>query len=218
MIYLYGASGHAKVILEILEKQGADIGGLIDNNPSIKGLLNYPVITALDETTSNNAEIIIGIGDNLIRKKVAESIQANFVNAIHSSANISPRCTLGAGTVIMAGVSVNTSVKIGKHVILNTNCSIDHDCVINDFVHVSPNVALAGNVFVDECAHIGIGASVIQGVKIGKWAVIGAGAVIIRDVPDYAVVVGNPGKVIKSNQKDIDSMSDSIDKDHIGLP
>jgi len=200
MVYLYGASGHAKVIIEILEKQGADIGGLIDTNPIIKGLLNYPVINSLEKAVDNEAEIIIGIGDNLTRKKVAESVQANFINAIHSSANISPRSTLGAGTVVMAGVSVNCSAVIGKHVILNTNCSVDHDCIIKDFVHVSPNVALAGNVFVDECAHIGIGASVIQGVKIGKWAVIGAGAVVIRDVPDYAVVVGNPGKVIKYNQ------------------
>jgi acetyltransferase EpsM len=54
-------------------------------------------------------------------------------------------------------------------------------------------------VFVGEGTQVGIGACVIQGVKIGKWATIGAGAVIINDVPDYAVVVGNPGKVIKFN-------------------
>ena len=68
---------------------------------------------------------------------------------------------------------------------------------MEDFVHISPNAALAGSITVGEGTHIGIGASVIQGIKIGKWATIGAGAVIIRDVPDFATVVGNPGKIIK---------------------
>ena len=60
---------------------------------------------------------------------------------------------------------------------------------------------MAGNVAVGEGTQIGIGAAVIQGVTIGKWATIGAGAVIIEDVPDFAVVVGNPGRVIKMNLK-----------------
>jgi len=53
---------------------------------------------------------------------------------------------------------------------------------------------------VGEGTHIGIGATVIQGIKIGKWATIGAGAVVIRDVPDYAVVVGNPARIIRHNE------------------
>ena len=98
------------------------------------------------------------------------------------------------GTVVMAGVSINADTRIGFHCIINTNASID-------YVYISPNAALAGNVLVKEGAHIGIGASIIQGVKIGRWSTIGAGAVIIDDIPDFAVVVGNPGKVIKFNEK-----------------
>ena len=48
-----------------------------------------------------------------------------------------------------------------------------------------------------EGTHIGAGATIIPNLKIGKWATIGAGAVVIKDVPDYAVVVGNPGRIIK---------------------
>jgi acetyltransferase EpsM len=58
---------------------------------------------------------------------------------------------------------------------------------------------LAGNVFVGEGTHVGIGASIIPGVKIGKWVIIGAGTIILNDVPDYAVIVGNPGKIIRYN-------------------
>jgi acetyltransferase EpsM len=100
----------------------------------------------------------------------------------------------------MANVSVNVHTTIGRHVILNTNCCVDHDCVLEDFVHISPHASLAGNVQVGEGTQIGIGASIKQNIRIGKWVMIGAGAVIIRDVPDYSVVVGNPGRIIKTNQ------------------
>jgi acetyltransferase EpsM len=77
---------------------------------------------------------------------------------------------------------------------------VDHDCELGNFVHVSPNVALAGNVKVGEGTHLGIGSCVIQGIIIGKWATIGAGTVVITDVPDHAVIVGNPGRIIKYNK------------------
>jgi sugar O-acyltransferase (sialic acid O-acetyltransferase NeuD family) len=199
MIYLYGASGHAKVIIEIFEQNQQKVAGLIDIDPTINSLLDYPVYTSLEEKVQKTCEIIISIGDNYIRKKIANSLNTGFAKAIHPSSNVSARAKIAAGTVVMAGTSINVDASIGKHVIVNTNCSIDHDCVIGDFVHISPNAALAGNVTVGEGAHLGIGASVIQGVTIGKWATIGAGAVIIKNVPDYAVVVGNPGKIIKYN-------------------
>ena len=203
MIFLYGASGHAKVIIEIFEQQQIAVTGLIDINPDIKNLFNYPIYPTFDESLfTPEVEVILSIGNNVIRKKLADSLNVRYAKAIHISANISSRCTMAEGSVVMAGVSINSSVTIGKHVILNTNCSIDHDCTINNFVHISPNVALAGNVNVGEGAHVGIGACIIQDVKIGKWATIGAGAVIINDVPDYAVVIGNPGKVIRYNQPD----------------
>ena len=68
---------------------------------------------------------------------------------------------------------------------------------LEDFVHIAPNTVITGNVNIGEGTQVGTGAAVIPGVKIGKWASIGAGAVIIEDVPDFAVVVGNPGKIIK---------------------
>jgi acetyltransferase EpsM len=199
MIYFFGASGHAKVIIELAELLSLPIGGLIDKNPGIKELLNYPVSTIQPGKNSNS--FVISIGNNQIRKKIAHSLNVNFSTLIHPKANVSKRASFGEGTVVMAGVSVNSSSKIGKHVILNTNCSVDHDCVVEDFVHISPNAALAGGVQVGEGSHVGIGACIIQGIKIGKWCIIGAGSVIIRDVPDHSVVVGNPGGVIKGNYK-----------------
>lgn len=195
MIYLYGASGHAKVVLEIAEELTLSVGGLVDLNPEIKELLGYQVTTRMPEGLNNS--FFISIGSNIIRKKVSQSLKVKFETLIHPKSNLSRRIEIGNGTVIMTGVSINSSVKIGNQVIINTNSSIDHDCWIEDYVHISPNVALAGNVQVGEGSHVGIGASVIQGIKIGRWCTIGAGSVIIRNVPDYTTVVGNPGRIIK---------------------
>lgn len=198
---LYGASGHARVIAEIILATGTGDIEFWDNavKPDIWG---YKVLKPADHDGAANRELIISIGNNRVRRNIADKLSGNFVfaNAIHPSAIVSQHAVVAAGTVIMANVSVNCDTRIGEHVILNTNCSVDHDCIIDDFVHVSPNAALAGNVEVGEGTHIGIGACVIQGIKIGKWATIGAGAVIITDVPDCAVVVGNPGRIIKYNQ------------------
>jgi acetyltransferase EpsM len=97
----------------------------------------------------------------------------------------------------MHGAILQADVQIGVHCIINTGASVDHDCVIDDYVHISPHTTLCGNVTVGEGSHIGAGATIIQGIKIGRWVTVGAGTVIIRDVPDYAVIVGNPGRIIK---------------------
>lgn len=194
-ILVYGASGHTKVIIEIAESVGYKIKGLVDDNPNIKQLLDYPVN---DVFNINIDDLwIIGVGNNCVRKQIVENTVRKYVTLIHKAASLSARSIVREGTVIMAGATINSEVRIGRHCIVNTNASVDHDCIIEDFVHISPNVALAGNVTVAEGSHIGIGACVIQGVKIGKWCTIGAGAVVIKDVPDGETVVGNPARVIK---------------------
>ena len=193
-IDIYGAKGHAKVIVELLEEIEYKIKYIYDDDLSIISLFNYSVIHEF--TMSSN--LIISIGDNEIRKKLVDKLKVeNYPILIHPKTSISKRAKIAEGTVVMSGVSVNSEVKIGKHCIINTNASVDHECIISDYVHISPNAALAGNVEVGEGTHIGIGSSIIQGIKIGKWCTIGAGAVIIKDVPDGATVVGNPGRIIK---------------------
>lgn len=199
--YLFGASGHCKVVIDILQSNGQDVKAIIDDNPKTEYLLGIPVIHSLKFVAEENARFVVSIGDNSIRKKIVNQLKYEFCSAIHTKAIISNFAEIGKGTMVMAGVIVNAAAIIGEHCILNTGVVIEHDCDIADFVHISPNTTLCGNVVVKEGAHIGAGVCVIQGITIGKWAVVGAGAVIIRDVPDYAVVVGNPGKIIKSKER-----------------
>ncbi len=199
---MYGASGHGKVILEILESNN-DTDIQVWDDAVKPDIWEYPVRQPLPPGAEMPGRMVISIGVNATRKKVAIRFQdsVEFGTAIHADAYLSKRAIVGEGTVIMAGVRVNPDVKIGKHCIINTSASIDHDCELEDYVHISPNATLSGNVTVGEGTHIGSGAAVIQGIKIGKWCTIGAGAAVIRDIPDFATAVGCPAKIIKIKQQ-----------------
>ena len=194
-MFIYGVSGHGRVLFEIAQALGLPVEVFVDDNPNLQVVGNLSVVA---EIPGNLTTGILGIGDNQTRKKLAnEHSTIYFRTLLHPKANVSPSAYLGSGTVVMAGATINASVQIGAHVIVNTNASVDHDCILEDFVHISPNVALSGGVKVGEGTHIGVGACVIPGIQIGKWATIGAGSVIINDVPDGVTIVGNPGRIIK---------------------
>lgn len=192
-MYLYGASGHGKVIKEILEAQGKDVDAYIDDNEKI---LNY-----CDRRVLHNSEglspMIVSIGENKIRKSIVNRLSCSFGTAIHPSAIVSPSVKIGEGTVVMPGAVINADARIGKHCIINTSASVDHECILGDYCHLAPHATLCGQVYVGEGTLIGVGASVVPGVKIGKWCTIGANAAVIGDVPDNTVVVGVPARVLK---------------------
>ncbi len=196
MINIYGASGHAKVVLDIAKSINLAVAGVYDDNVDLQQLAGFPIQQPQKGVKISN--VIITVGDNAIRKTIAQGKDLTLAAClVHPSAQVGGAVLIGEGTVVMPNVVINNSAKIGKNCILNTSSVIEHDCELGDFVHLSPNATLAGGVSVGEGTHIGSSAVVIPCVKIGKWAVVGAGAVILKDIPDYTVVVGNPGKIIK---------------------
>lgn len=143
---------------------------------------------------------ILGIGDNAIRHKVAQSIlkkQKTILNVIHPTAKVSKKVEIGIGNFISKNVSINPLVSVGDFCILNTGCIIEHECKIFSAVHIAPGAVLAGNVEVDENSFIGANSVIKQGVKIGKNVIVGAGTVVIKNLEDNSVYVGNPAKKIK---------------------
>ena len=199
-MFLYGAGGHAKVIIDIiLSSTNYVIEGIYDDSPSEKEMYNIPIITSLSELKIN--EIIISVGNNKIRKKIADVLSARYLSIIHNKSVISKLdVTIGEGTVVMANAIVNPNSKIGNHCIINTAAVVEHDCIIENFVHISPNATLAGNVSIGEGTQVGLGANIIPGVSIGKWCIVGAGSTVIEDIPDFSIVVGSPAKFIKWNK------------------
>ena len=196
-INLFGASGHAKVIMDIIEAMGDKVGSLYDDAPHCEEIHKVPVLKASEVDVAG--PLIISIGSSRARKLISECHEVPYATAIHPNSTISPSAKIGEGTVIMPGAIINADVRIGRHCIINTKASVDHECRIGDFVHIAPGATLSGNVEVGEGTWIGVGTCVKQGIKIGKNCMIGAGSVVVKDIPDNSVAYGNPCEVKKQN-------------------
>lgn len=209
-IVIIGSSGHAKVIVDIFEKQARyAILGFIDDFRALGAqTLGYEVLggeSDLPQLVSQRGVtgIAIAIGDNAVREDVAIRVAAlcpglMFVNAIHPTATIGRDVSIGVGTVIMAGVIVNPSCQIGSFCILNTKASLDHDSTMQDFSSLAPGVTTGGDCRVGRLAAVGIGASLRHGIGIGECAVIGGQSMVLEDVAPYTVAYGSPAKTIRS--------------------
>ena len=196
-VMIIGAGGHAKVIVDIVIKSGDEVIGFVDDNIE-KGteILGFKVLGKIIEIDKYlDCEFIIGIGDNSIRKQIAEKFpKLKYYTAIHPTVVIGMDVAIQAGTVIMANVVINPCTQIGKHCIINTASVVEHDSNIQNYVHISPNASLGGNVTIGELTHIGIGATVKNNVNICNSIVIGAGAVVVEDMKEEGVYIGIPAR------------------------
>lgn len=194
---LYGAGGHAKVIISCLQANDISVKGVFDDDLSKKELGLIPVLGSYRAGYELEEPLIISIGANQIRQKVAAFIQHQFGKVIHPSALMDASVKVGEGSVVLHRAVLQADVEVGRHVIINTSASVDHECMIKDFVHIAPGAVLCGNVHVGEGTIIGAGTIVTPNLTIGKNCLIGAGSVITKHIPDFAIVRGNPARIIK---------------------
>jgi sugar O-acyltransferase (sialic acid O-acetyltransferase NeuD family) len=198
-IAVLGAGGHAKVVVAALEASGETIGGLFDDDATLWGraVLGWPVSGSRSLASERGLRrAILAIGANEARRRVADSLDHDWVAVVHPRAWVHGTVRLGSGAAIMAGAIVQPASTIGRHAIVNTGASVDHDCRVGDFAHIAPGARLAGGVVVGEGALVGIGSSVIEGIEIGAGAIVGAGAAVIAPVPAGARVAGVPARTL----------------------
>ncbi len=210
-ILIVGAGGHGQVVADLLlaaSESGGPVTpiGYVDDDAALAGQtrLELPVlgsVAAVDDIEHD--AVIVAIGDNATRHALYARLHARLaargergVSAVHPAAILARDVTLGAGTVVCARAVVNACARVGVNAILNTGCVVEHHCRIGDHAHIAPGACLGGEATVGRGALIGIGAVVLPGVTVGEWCVVGAGAVVTRNLPDRAVAVGVPARVI----------------------
>ncbi len=170
----------------------------------------------LDQITQEELELSIKQSKLLFKFNHTEPMTEEYVSILNEllDGNVGENSTI---TTPFAGAAFDR-IKLGNNVFINSNClaMARGGITIEDDVMIAGNVQLLSNnhdeyerqvltceeIVIQKGAWIGAGASILPGVTIGKYAIVGAGAIVTKDVPDYAVVVGIPAKVVKTLDKD----------------
>lgn len=197
--FLIGAGGHAKVVLEVLQRTES-------NN-----------ISVWDDDVARDAELCLGlaietpisidklprlghvaIGSNAVRRRFAVAVVDSgraLQAVVHPAASVSSHSVIADGAFVAANAVVGPDARVGRAAIINHGAIIDHDCRVGAFSHIAPSVTLGGGVTIGEDCLIGVGAIIMPGLVIADRVVIGAGAVLTRSVNiEGAVLKGVPAR------------------------
>jgi sugar O-acyltransferase (sialic acid O-acetyltransferase NeuD family) len=199
LIYLIGAGGHGKVVLDAMLSSGLAPGALrvVDENQARQDDAILGVSIIVPPADRKGASFHVAIGDAANRKRIQRDWRAagaTPLTVIHPAAIVSSFARLGEGALLAALAVVAPSARIGEGVIINHGAIVDHDCLVGAFSHIAPHATLGGAVQVGDGVLIGAAATILPGVKVGDGAVVGAGAVVLKDVPSGATVMGVPAR------------------------
>lgn len=190
---IVGAGGHGRVVADRARLMGcwSDII-FFDEKFGYDQSFETLMKSSLDEI-----DVFVAIGNNAVRKRLtftARDVGFHIPVIRHPASITADDCSIGEGSVMMAGAILNPGTKLGRGCVINTGASVDHDCVLADFVHIAPGAHLAGTVSIKETTWIGIGAVVCENKTVGRNVMVAAGAVVITNVPDNMTVMGVPAK------------------------
>ena len=144
---------------------------------------------------------------------VDENVKIGANTNIWHFSHVQSGASIGKNTTIGQNVNIANNVVIGNNVKIQNNVSVYEGVEIEDYVFCGPSMVFTNilvprskfpqrgskfyeKTFVRKSASIGANATIICGNTIGKFSLIGAGSVVTKDVPDFAMIVGNPGKII----------------------
>ena len=200
-ILIYGAGGHAKAVMEMVQAIGAHrIAGILDDNPALAGksVLGIPVLggrgllALLREKglmlAANGVGGILDIAVRVRLFELQESAGFSFPALAHPRATVEASVSLSDGVQVFANAYVGSSALLHPRCMINTGAIVSHDCEIGRYTHIAPGAMLAGHVHVGERSLVGMGVTTAIGIKIGNGVRIGNGAVVYADVPDKTIV------------------------------
>lgn len=181
-ICVFGAGGHAAVVIQALRGMGHVAVGCYDDRPGNPEVLGVPVLGSLQGLRDDFSEpCVIAIGANQVRQQLAKRFAcAKWKTAIHPSAIVDVSAKIEPGAVVLAGAIVQARAYVGMHVIINTRSVVDHDCEVEAFGHIAQGAVLGGGVKVGEGALVGLGAAAESGVAIDSWQTLPPGEVALR--------------------------------------
>ncbi len=211
---IYGASGlgtEYQDLAEVNNGYGRRWDGFvfIDDDPEKIGttLVELPVMSfeqAIEKYGKDGIEFILAIGEPAVKdvvfKKVCDA-GCEVTNIIHHELRVTRGFKHGKGLVVHARSSMPPNSNYGNNVLIQGQAIMGHNLVLGDNVVISSLAFVGGDVTIGRNTYIAPHSCIRNGLHIGENAIVGMGAVVTKDVPDNAVVVGNPAKILRYNEK-----------------
>jgi sugar O-acyltransferase (sialic acid O-acetyltransferase NeuD family) len=201
-VYLIGAGGFSKQVIDSYLSHNIKILGIFDDFRTGLFYKNIPIIGrigAINSIVKPKENIFITLGDNNIRKNIANSLnnKYRFPNCFRPNIDMPSTVNIGEGNYIGSYCKLGEDSYIGNFNFINECTILAHDTKIGDYNHLSPNVSMGGNSVIGNTNMIGTSAIIIPKTLIGDDNTIGAGSVVIRNIDSKSTYVGNPAKKIK---------------------
>ncbi len=207
-VIIFGANAIARSVKEIFELNHVVVYGYLDDTVKLHKteIDDATVLGATDDDgflklIGKKCEAFVAVDDNKLRKSIVKMLNGvrhvQPVNAVHPSAHVSPRASIGHGNFIDFGVQLAPGSQIGAHCLVHPNAVLGVGATIGDFVQVGAGSIVNAGVVIEDDVFIGAGVAIVSGVTVGKGARIGAGSVVIGHVKAGDTVFGNPAQVVK---------------------
>lgn len=141
---------------------------------------------------------------------IADNVKIGKNTKIWINVQIREDAEIGEGCVISKDVYIDHAVKIGNFVKIQNSVSVYNGVTVEDEVFIGPNVAFTNDYYpraqnpewevtptlIKKGASLGANSTIVCGHTVGEYALVGAGSVVVENVPDYALVVGNPARIV----------------------
>jgi sugar O-acyltransferase (sialic acid O-acetyltransferase NeuD family) len=188
-----------------------ELFGFLHSDPALKGadFHGYPVFGGMEAVPGLARQgvkfVSLVTGTTIGRYQTGRGIVkagGELTSLVHPDVELY-MSRVGPGAYIQEKVVIQANVEFGNNCSVHIGCMIAHDIRVGNSAFISFAVAVSGEVEIGDGAFIGANATILPRIKIGKFATVGAGAVVNKDVPDYAVVAGNPARIIRQNAPEL---------------
>lgn len=169
----------------------------------LQGASVYSYQEVRELSKKQKSECVIAVKDPSARQAICHKLKADhftLTNLIHPTALLPDDITLGHGIVIGPEVVIGPTVNIADNVLIGRNTTLSHDAFVEEHSVISPRTFIAGHTHVGKCVFVGPGAILKEEITVNDNAFITIGSVVIRTVKEGKIIMGNPGKIITSQE------------------
>lgn len=212
ILAIYGAHGLAQEVyiiakkINMIENKWEKVVFIDDINDisTVQGKKVYKFDNLIEQYNKSELEIVVAVGEPAVRELMYSKVKAigiKLATLVHPGVYIDETTQIGEGVVICEGVTITCNVIIGNNSYIQPHAVIGHDIVIGQHSVIGSNSQIGGVDKIGDRVYMGFLSGTKDHISIGNDVIISAGAIVFRDLPDSVIAVGNPARIMKTNEE-----------------